>query len=174
MVCAPLLPSVCQVSRLHQVMSEQTYQQLVAAALPKIREIFPWDLQELQQQYPELLVVDIREADEVATGSIAGALHVPRGILEAACDWGYAETVPALVRARHKPVVLACRSGNRSALAALVLQQMGYTDVYSLKTGIRGWNDYELPLLDQQGVTVDVDEVEVALSPPVSEEQLRA
>ncbi|HPE62316.1 MAG: rhodanese-like domain-containing protein [Thiothrix sp.] len=152
-------------------MSAQTYQMLVAGVLPQIRELFPWDLEQKLRDEPETLVVDIREAGEFAQGAIAGALHVPRGILEGACDWGYSETVPVLVQARMSPVVLVCRSGNRSALAAHTLQLMGYQAVWSLKTGVRGWNDYELPLFDAQGQQVDIDEAEARLSPPVTPEQ---
>lgn len=145
----------------------KTYKELVAEARTQVREIFPWDLQERLAQQPDTLVIDIREPNEVATGTLAKALAIPRGILESACEWGYADTVPALVKARQQPVILVCRSGNRSVLAAVSLQQLGYEQVYSLKTGIRGWNDYELPLVDQQGELVDGDGADQLLNPPV-------
>jgi rhodanese-related sulfurtransferase len=145
----------------------KTYQQLVAEALPRIQELFPWDLQALLEQMPSTLVIDIRELNEFNAAAIPQALHVPRGVLESACEWGYSDTVPALVRARQQPVVLVCRSGNRSALAALTLQQLGFEQVYSLKTGVRGWNDYELPLLDQNGELVDGELADQLLNPPV-------
>jgi len=153
-------------------MSQQTYKALVEALLPQIKKIFPWDMEEMLNANPDIMVVDIREPDEFAQGSIKGSILVPRGILEGACDWGYSDTVPELVRSRDKPVILACRSGNRSALATHTLQLMGYQDVYSLKTGIRGWNDYELPLYDPEGNQVDIDNAEADLSPPVSAEQM--
>ena len=145
----------------------KTYKQLVAEALPQIRELFPWDLQQLVQQEPDTLVVDIREPSELSSGSIPNALHIPRGLLESACEWGYSDTVAALATARQKPVVLACRSGNRSALAALTLQLLGFEQVYSLKTGIRGWNDYELALVNQNGQVVDGELADQMLNPPV-------
>lgn len=148
----------------------KTYKDLVAEARTQVREIFPWDLQERLAQQPDTLVIDIREPNEVATGTLAKALAIPRGILESACEWGYADTVPALVKARQQPVILVCRSGNRSVLAAVSLQQLGYEQVYSLKTGIRGWNDYELPLVDQQGELVDGDWADQLLNPPVISE----
>ena len=49
---------------------------------------------------------------------------------------------------------------NRSALAAYTLQLMGYRDVCSMKTGLRGWNDYELPLVDDSGKTVKVEDAD--------------
>lgn len=150
----------------------KTFARLVADALPHIREIMPWDLDDMRQSDPSVLTVDIREPDEFGQGHIAGSLNVPRGILETACDWGYAETLPELVKARERPVVLVCRSGNRTALAALTLQWMGYAQVYSLKTGVRGWNDYDLPLYDSTGRQVDGDLAEDALNPPLLPEQL--
>lgn len=132
----------------------------------------PWDVDALRKTNPDLLIVDIREANEYAEGHIQGALLVPRGILETSCDWGYSDTIPALARARQQPVVLVCRSGNRTALAALTLQQMGFEQVFSMKTGMRGWNDFELPLVDMQGEPVDIDLAEERLSPPVRTEQM--
>jgi 3-mercaptopyruvate sulfurtransferase SseA len=75
--------------------------------------------------------------------------------------------------ARDKPVVLVCRSGNRTALAALTLQLLGYQQVYSMKTGVRGWNDYELPLFNAAGEQVDVDWAEAELNPPTRPEQMQ-
>lgn len=150
----------------------KSFAQLVAAALPEIRELMPWDVDALCQAQPDTLIVDIREPEEFAAGHMRGALAVPRGILESACDWGYSDTVPALASARAHPVVLVCRSGNRTALAALTLQQMGFAQVYSMKTGVRGWNDYELPLFDANGQQVDIDLADAQLSPALRPEQL--
>lgn len=149
-----------------------TFAQLVNAALPQIQELMPWDVDAMRKANPEILLVDIREADEYAAGHIQGSLAVPRGILETSCDWGYSDTVPALAQARMQPVVLVCRSGNRTALAALTLQQMGFEQVFSMKTGVRGWNDYELPLVNMQGEQVDIDLADETLNPPVLPAQM--
>jgi len=146
--------------------------ELVEECLPRIREVFPWDMEDLLKEKPDALLVDTREPYEFEAMRIEGSINVPRGILESACEWGYEETVPELVEARERPVVLICRSGNRSALAADVLQQMGYKDVVSLKTGLRGWNDYELPLVDGEGKPVDVDEAEEYFTPRLRPEQM--
>ncbi len=153
-------------------MSQKTFAALVSAALSHIQEVMPWDLQAMRQANPDLLVIDIREADEYASGHIQGSWLVPRGILEAACDWGYSDTIAALAQARAKPVVLVCRSGNRTALAAMALQQMGFEQVYSLKTGVRGWNDYDLPLYTAAGTQVDGDLADDELNPPVRPDQM--
>lgn len=151
----------------------ETFATLVADALSRIQELMPWDVEALQASNPDLLIVDVREADEYDAAHMQGSLHVPRGILETSCDWGYSDTIPELAMARDKPVVLVCRSGNRTALAALTLQLLGYQQVYSMKTGVRGWNDYELPLFNKAGEQVDVDWAETELDPPTRPEQMQ-
>jgi rhodanese-related sulfurtransferase len=148
------------------------YTDLVNETLPQIKEIFPWDLEEKLQNKEDVLIVDIREPYEYDCMHIADSVNVPRGVLESACDWGYQETVPELADARGREVVLACKSGNRSVLAAYVLQLMGYDKVCSLKTGVRGWNDYEQPVVDRDGRQVDIDDAEEFLTDHVTEEQM--
>ncbi|HSM22821.1 MAG TPA: rhodanese-like domain-containing protein [Rubrivivax sp.] len=149
------------------------YADLVADALQRVREIMPWDLTERLAQGTPPLVLDVREPAEFAQAKIAGSVNVPRGVLESACDWGYDETLPELAAARERPVVVVCRSGLRSVLAADVMQQMGFADVVSLKTGVRGWNDFEQPLVDGGGQVVDTDTAEPLLAARVRAEQLR-
>jgi len=150
----------------------ENYDSLVAQALEKISEIFPWDLEDgLGTQSPPLLV-DVRERDEFEQGYIPGSINVPRGILEAACDFGFAETVPELVRARELPLVVICRSGRRSALAARTMRELGYSQAVSLKLGVKGWNDSEFPLIDGHGNPVDGEEAEKILEPEIRPEQL--
>lgn len=144
----------------------------IADCLPDIRELFPWDLERMRQEHPDMLLLDVREPYEYTAGRIAGSINVPRGILETACEYGYEETVPALVQARDRPVVVICRSGNRSALAAWVMQQMGYRNVYSLKTGLRGWNDYELSLEKGDGSHLDMDEADEYFTPRLTLDQM--
>ena len=131
---------------------------LVSECLPHISEDFPWDIEERLGDETGPLIIDIREPGEYESMHISGSLNVPRGILESACDWGYEETEPRLASAREQDVVLVCRSGNRSALAAHTLQMMGYRKATSMKTGLRGWNDYKLPLVDKGRRTVPVKE----------------
>jgi rhodanese-related sulfurtransferase len=149
------------------------YADLVADALQRVREIMPWDLAERLARQARPLVLDVREPAEFAQARIAGSVNVPRGILESACDWDYDETLPELAGARERPVVVVCRSGLRSVLAADVMQQMGFADVVSLKTGVRGWNDFEQPLVDAGGRPVDNDTAEPLLAARVRAEQMR-
>ncbi|UCH18446.1 MAG: rhodanese-like domain-containing protein, partial [Burkholderiales bacterium] len=81
------------------------------------------------------------------------------------------ETEPLLASDRERPIVVICRSGQRSLLAADVMQQLGFTNVVSLRTGMRGWSDYEQPVVDGAGAPVDVDEAEQRLAPHVRPDQ---
>ena len=149
------------------------YADLLADALRRVPEIQPWDLREQLARDRPPLVLDVREPDEFALARIPGSINVPRGVLEQACEWDYDETVPELAGRRVPSVVVVCRSGNRSVLAADVLRQMGVADAVSLKTGVRGWNDFEQPLVDRAGRAVDADEAERLLAPRVRPEQRR-
>ena len=147
--------------------------EMVRGCLSEVREILPWDLEERKRENPELLILDVREPQEFAAMHIAGSLNVPRGILESACEWDYEETVPELVRAREREIVVVCRSGYRSVLAAHSMQVLGYRQVASLQTGLRGWKDYEQPLEDDKGQDVDLDEADVYFTPRLRPDQVR-
>ncbi len=149
------------------------YMEMVQRCLQDVPEIMPWDLEERLQENPDLLILDVREPYEYDAMRIPGSLAVPRGILETACEWNYEETVPELVRARKREIVVVCRSGYRSVLAAKVMQEMGYENVTSLKTGLRGWNDYEQPLEDQESETVELDDADEYFNAPVRPDQLQ-
>jgi sulfur-carrier protein adenylyltransferase/sulfurtransferase len=82
----------------------------------------------------DLVIVDVRESEEVAAGTIPGAVHVPRGYLESRIEGAAPD--------RDAHVVLYCASGQRSAYAARTLQNdLGYTNVESLAGGITLWKD---------------------------------
>mgnify|MGYP001550933812 CR=1 FL=1 len=146
---------------------------LVSECLPSISEEFPWDVEAKLRADAPPLILDIREPDEYSTMHIEDSLHVPRGILESACEYDYEETVRELVQARTREIVVVCRSGNRSALAAFTMQLMGYQKVSSMKTGLRGWNDYELPLVNTNGQTVAVDEADEFFTTRLRPDQMK-
>jgi rhodanese-related sulfurtransferase len=148
------------------------YQQLIQRALDTVDEIFPWDLEVEIAQNPALILLDIREQNEFEMMHIQNALHVPRGVLEGACCWNYDDTVALLAQARNQNIVLICRSGNRSLLAAQSMQNMGFSQLRSLKMGIKGWNDNDLPMVDKNGVEVDIDKMDIWLNQAVAAEKL--
>ena len=107
-----------------------SYAELLAAARASIDEVTP---DELDQRRSDVTVIDVREAEEFAQGTIAGSLFVPRGTLEGAIE--------GLIPDRSRKLVLMCAGGARSALAAATLATMGYTSVASLAGGFNRWKD---------------------------------
>jgi rhodanese-related sulfurtransferase len=79
----------------------------------------------------DVLVVDVRDAPEVAAGGkVAGAINVSRGMLEFRADPQSPYHNPAF--APDRTVILYCASGGRSALSGKVLKDLGYARVYNL------------------------------------------
>ena len=132
----------------------------------------PWDLEEFLQQNPDILLLDVREPEEFRAMHVRNSINVPRGVLESACEYDYEDTVPELVEARNKDIVVICRSGKRSALAADTMRLLGYSKVRSLKTGLRGWSDYELELVNTEDTVIHEDEAEKYFTPLLRPEQL--
>lgn len=137
---------------------------IVEEARQEVRELFPWDVEERRTGNDEVLILDIREECEFSAYHIRNSMLVPRGILETACEYEYEDAVPELIEARDREIIVICRSGNRSVLAAQTMQWIGYTNVASMKTGLRGWNDYELPLYNVAHEELDPDNVEEMLA----------
>lgn len=104
---------------------------LVMAAKARVTEV-PLDQAEAAIQRADVLL-DVREADEYAAGHLPGAVHVSRGLLEFKLSG-----TPALA-ARDLKVVLYCKTSGRAALAAAVMQDMGYLDVQSIAGGFDAW-----------------------------------
>ncbi len=150
----------------------KTIDDLITDCLKTVDEIYPWDLEETMETKQLPMLLDIREPYEFEALHIKGSTNVPRGLLEQACEYGYDETEPELVTARDEEIVIICRSGKRSVLAAHTMKLMGYKSVKSLKTGVKGWNDYELPLEDINKQTVDIDHADQILAPHLKPEQM--
>jgi phage shock protein E len=106
----------------------KTATQLIDEARARVQEVSAEKAMQLISE--GALPIDCREPNEWNLGHLPGALHIPRGILETTIEGA----VPHV-----RPIVLYCASGTRSALAADTLQQMGYSDVFSLAGGFRAW-----------------------------------
>ena len=145
--------------------------QIVEETSKTITEIMPWDLEEKLDSDKPPMLVDIREPYEFDAMHIQGSLSAPRGILETACEFNYEETIPELAAAREAEIILICRSGNRSVLTTAVLQELGYLHVASLKTGLRGWNDYEQPMVNNNNEVIDIDDADDYFSVKIRPEQ---
>jgi rhodanese-related sulfurtransferase len=108
----------------------KTAAQIFAEAKERITQVTPQEVRDAVGRGEDVALIDVREPNEWNLGHLPGAVHIPRGVLES----GIETRVP-----RERRVVLYCASGNRSALAAEMLEQMGYTDVASMSGGFRGW-----------------------------------
>jgi sulfur-carrier protein adenylyltransferase/sulfurtransferase len=116
-----------------------TYQDLLDRARSTINEIGPYEARELAAG--GATIIDVRERDEVDQGQIEGAIHIARGSLES--------SIEQAIDDRNTPIIVYCASGQRSALAAKTLQELGYTNVASLGGGFQSWKsgglDWETP-----------------------------
>ena len=105
---------------------------LVQASKARIRET---DIQtvatRLKSDASSFKLVDVREDEEWAEGFITGALHIGKGVIE--------RDIETAIPDKECEIILYCGGGFRSALAADVLQQMGYTRVVSMDGGWREW-----------------------------------
>jgi len=107
-----------------------TLKQMMEAANAAVPKITPAQAREMIGK-GNTLVVDVRDAPEVEkSGKVAGAVHVSRGMLEFRAD----PESPYHDKnfAKDKTVILYCASGGRSALAAKLLKDMGYSQVYNV------------------------------------------
>jgi rhodanese-related sulfurtransferase len=86
----------------------------------------------------EFVLIDVREDREWANGHIKGAIHLGKGVIERDIERTIGDPATELV--------LYCGGGFRSALAAEVLQRMGYTNVSSMDGGWRVWNERGFPV----------------------------
>ena len=108
-----------------------TFRDLLAAAKSEIVEVDTDDA--AARIAGGALVLDVREPDEYDEGALPGAIHIPRGHLEAQVEGRSLD--------KSAPVVVYCAGGVRSAFAAKTLAELGYTDVFSMAGGFGRWKD---------------------------------
>jgi sulfur-carrier protein adenylyltransferase/sulfurtransferase len=107
------------------------YQTYLKGIKGKITEVGVRDLRSVVDAKNGTVVIDVREQDEYVQGSVPGARWIPRGFLESRIE----DVVPQ----REQEILLYCAAGNRSALAARSLQELGYTNVKSVIGGYSAW-----------------------------------
>ena len=108
------------------------------AANAVVPRISPEEAKELIAK-GDALVVDVRDAPEVEqSGKVAGAVHIPRGMLEFRADPESPYYDQSF--AKDKTVIVYCAAGGRAALSGQALKEMGYTEVYNMG-GFKDWAD---------------------------------
>jgi phage shock protein E len=99
-------------------------------ARTRIREVAPDQLD--LQKIPEVVWLDVRESAEFRSGHIPGAVHL---------SWTEIQNrVAELIPERSTPIIAYCAIGHRSAIAADILQKLGYDDVVSIKGGLQAYD----------------------------------
>jgi rhodanese-related sulfurtransferase len=112
-----------------------SFRDLLAAAKAEIDEI---DTETAAARIADgALVLDVREPDEYDEGALEGAIHIPRGHLEAQIEGRVAD--------KDAPIVAYCAGGVRSAFAAKTLAELGYAHVESMEGGFGRWKDEGRP-----------------------------
>jgi rhodanese-related sulfurtransferase len=111
---------------------------IVNEAKTRIREVTVEETRQRLSQNPDAKLVDVREDNEWQAAHAAGAEHLGKGIIE--------RDIEAKVPDKATELILYCGGGFRSALAADVLQRMGYTNVFSMAGGWKAWKDSGAPV----------------------------
>ena len=106
----------------------------------RLRGIADVDIVEALQliNHKSALVLDVREDSDYKSGHILNAKWIPLGKL--------AERVGELEKYREQPIVVVCRSGNRSATACSLLGKQGFTQAVNMAGGVMAWGKSNLPL----------------------------
>jgi rhodanese-related sulfurtransferase len=111
---------------------------IVNDAKSRIKECSIDEMRARQAAGEKFVLIDVREESEWAAGRIPGAIRLGKGIIE--------RDVEAKIPDASTPLVLYCGGGFRSALVADNLQKMGYTNVISMDSGMRGWREKGFPV----------------------------
>lgn len=124
-----------------------SFEELFSQAKEQVPETGVAETSSLVDSASPPVLIDVREKNEWDEGHLPGARHVPRGYLEL--------RIESAVPQRDTPILLYCAGGTRSVLAARTLQEMGYTDVSSMKGGYTAWKDAGLPITVSRSLTSD-------------------
>lgn len=120
-------------------MEHKSAADLVKEAKQQIENLTPDQVDE-ELSKGKATLIDIRESEELKqNGTIPGATHAPRGMLEFYADPSQPYYRPEFDK--NKRIILHCASGGRSALAATTLKQMGYNHVAHLDGGLKAWKE---------------------------------
>lgn len=116
----------------------KTWKDMMAEAKKEIFLLEANEVKEKLEGAEPFVLIDCREAEEVQGGFIGTSVFIPRGVLEMTVERHFTD--------REKPIVVYCAGGGRSALAAQVLKQMGYSNVASMEGGFGAWRQLGFPV----------------------------
>ena len=110
-------------------------------------EISVQETRQLLQKKEPIVLLDVREKEEIALGYLEGATFLPQGLLK--------EKVESLLPDKKVPVVIYCAGGIRSLAAAKLMREMGYAHVFSMAKGINGWKEVGYEVVNDSELTPD-------------------
>ena len=123
------------------------FKEILSQAKQQIREVSVREVREKLNPANGFTLLDVREGDEWEQGHLDQAIFLPRGFLEVKAD--------KMLTVKSQPIVVYCAGGTRSALAAKTLQDLGYTDVYSMLGGFNEWKNNGMPFVTPEKVGKD-------------------
>ncbi len=88
--------------------------------------------------HEDAVVLDVRSIAEYNKGHIVNAINIPLN--------GLGKQLQQLEKYKDRPIIVVCRSGSRSAMAARMLLKKGFTEVHNLKGGMMAWENAGLPV----------------------------
>ncbi len=124
-----------------------SFMQIVEAAMANVEGISPADAQQRLEQDPNALLVDVRDAGDIAsTGMVSGGMNISLGMLPIKADLELPEDwrEPGL-QDRSRQVITTCQLGPNAAIGAKLLKDMGFTNVTYMDGGMEAWKAAGLP-----------------------------
>jgi len=124
-----------------------SFMQIVEAAVANVEGISPADAQQRLEQDPNALLVDVRDAGDIAsTGMVSGGMNISLGMLPIKADLELPEDwrEPGL-QDRSRQVITTCQLGPNAAIGAKLLKDMGFTNVTYMDGGMEAWKAAGLP-----------------------------
>lgn len=105
---------------------------------PTIPQITVEDLKKVLEDKENAILLDVRTEDEYTRGKIKGSINIPLDELE--------EKVESIIPDKSENIYVYCLSGSRSAIAVEIIKNLGYKNVFDVKSGLLSWRMNQYPL----------------------------
>ncbi len=136
---------ICLVISVYVIGCQSTYEdgyEMAEVAKKNIKEITIDSLFQKIDRYDSYLLIDIRQPEEFTEDNIPGSISIPRGELEfKIMNKSFWEELFLNTPEKTKDIIVYCNGGNRGALSAETLQKLGFKNVYSIKGGLKAYNE---------------------------------
>lgn len=136
---------ICLIISVYIIGCQATYEdgyEMAEVAKKIIKEITIDSLFQKIDRYDSYLLIDIRQPEEFAEDNIPGSVSIPRGELEfKIMNESFWEEMFLYTPEKSEEIIVYCNGGNRGALSAETLQKLGFKNVYSIKGGLKAYNE---------------------------------